>query len=127
MPASDRRPPPHPDPLRPRGRRGRYAETGIGFGQGPQTVHMVGKDDPGIDMERRAGAHSPHRVAQFVDMRHQQVGAPVKQVHRKAERSTRIPIAAILRHARSMPGLGKRRNALPLFRWGGRPPRHLVP
>src|ERR1700736_3491938 len=36
-------------------------------GKRPQTVHVVGKDDPGVDMEWRAGAHLPNRVAQSVD------------------------------------------------------------
>ena len=79
-------------------------------------MQMIGKDDPGVDMEWRTGAHLPNRVAQSVDSRHQQVRPPVKQVHCKEEGSCWNPIAAVVRHERSMPGLGERRNALPLFR-----------
>src|SRR5271166_5442845 len=39
------------------------------------------------------------------NMRHQMVGAPVKQVHCKEERSARNPITVIIQHERSMPGL----------------------
>jgi hypothetical protein len=33
-------------------------------------VHVIGKDDPGVDEERRAGAHPANRVPQYVDLRH---------------------------------------------------------
>jgi hypothetical protein len=91
-------------------------------------VHVVGKDDPSIDRERCPGAHSPNRIAQRVETRHQQAGAPVKQFTPKEECSARNPIAAIIRHARSMPGLGERRNALRCsalrLLWGGPLPSH---
>jgi hypothetical protein len=67
-------------------------------------------------MERCSGPHSPDRLTQRVDMRCRPVGMPVKQVHGTEERSPRDPIAAIVRHETSMPGLVDRRNALPLFR-----------
>jgi hypothetical protein len=76
------------------------------------TVHVVGKDVPGVNIERCTGTHLPDRVAQRVDARHQQVRPTVKQVHCKEERSTRNPIAAIVRHVGSMPDLRYRRNAL---------------
>ena len=63
-------------------------------------------------MEGCTGAHLPNRAAQRVDPRHQQVRPTVKQVHCKEERSTRNPIAAIVRHVGSMPELRFRRNAL---------------
>jgi hypothetical protein len=43
-------------------------EVAIAFRQGPQAVHVLGKDDPAIDAERCAGAHLPNRVA-IVDLR----------------------------------------------------------
>jgi hypothetical protein len=73
---------------------------------------MIGKDDPGVDAEGCAGAHSANRVAQYIDLRHQQIRMAVEQVHREEEGSTRNPIAAIIRHAGSMPQLWERRNAL---------------
>ena len=73
---------------------------------------MVGKDDPGVDIERCTGARSTNRVAQRADARHQQVRPTVKQVHCKEERSTRNSIAAIIWHEGSMPELRFRRNAL---------------
>jgi len=74
-------------------------------------------DNPGVDAEGGAegptGAHPANRVAQYIDLRHQQIRTGVAQVHRKEEGSARNPIAAITRHTRSMPDLSKRRNALP--------------
>src|SRR6266446_4390806 len=67
-------------------------------------------------MEWRTGARLPNRVAQSIDSRHQQVRPSVEQVHCEEERSSWNPVAAIVRHERSMPGLSERRNALPLFR-----------
>jgi hypothetical protein len=55
------------------------------------TVHVIGKDDPGADMERCAGTRLANGIAQRIDARHQQVRATVKQVHCKAERFTRNP------------------------------------
>ena len=75
-------------------------------------MHMIGKDDPGVDMEGCAGAHPANRVAQEVDLRDQQVRTAVEQVHRREEGSARNPIAAIIWHAGSMPELFRRRNAL---------------
>jgi hypothetical protein len=69
-------------------------------GQGPQAVHMVGKDDPGVDAEGRVAPHLPNSVPLCLNLRHQQVRATVEQVDREEERSTRNPIAAIVRHAR---------------------------
>ena len=75
-------------------------------------MHMIGKDDPGVEAEGCAGAHPANRVAQEVDLRDQQVRTAVEQVHRKEEGSARNPIAAIIRHARNMPEQSVRRNAL---------------
>jgi hypothetical protein len=48
-------------------------------------MHMIREDNPGVDAERRAGAHPANRVAQYVDLRHQQIRAGVAQVHCKDE------------------------------------------
>jgi hypothetical protein len=53
--------------------------------RGPQAVHVVGEDDPGVDVERGAAADFPNRVAQRADPRHQQIRAPVEQPHREEE------------------------------------------
>jgi hypothetical protein len=60
---------------------------------------MVGKDDPGVDAEGRVEPHLPKSVPQHVNLRHQQVRATGEQVDGEEERSTRNPIAAIVRHA----------------------------
>ena len=73
---------------------------------------MVGKHDPGVDVERRAGTHLPNRIAQRVDFGDQRIRPAVQQVHREEERSARNPIATIIRHAGSMPGFGEGRKAL---------------
>src|SRR5438105_3519233 len=75
-------------------------------------MHMIGEDNPGIDAEGCTGAHPANRVAQYVDLRHQQIRTGVAQVYGKEEGSARNPIAAIIRHAVSMPELSERRNAL---------------
>ena len=76
-------------------------------GRGPQAVHVVRKDDPGVDVEGSAHAHLPNRVPQRVDLRGQQVRTTVEQINREEERSTRNPIATIIRHDGNMPRLKK--------------------
>jgi hypothetical protein len=56
--------------------------------------------------------HSANRIAVRVDIRHQQVRAPIKQVYGEEVSSAWNPIAAIIRHLRSMHGRGERRNAV---------------
>src|SRR6266481_6120433 len=95
-------------------------EVRVALRQGPQAEilgnAMIGKNDPGVDAEGCAGAHPANCVTQYVDPPRQQIRTAVEQVHRKEEGSARNPIAAIIRHAGSMPELSIRRNALPLFR-----------
>jgi len=79
---------------------------------GEGRVWVVGKEYPGIDMKRGERAHPANRGAQPVDPGHQEIGATVEQVHCEEKRSAGDSIAAIIRHARSMPGLRIRRNAL---------------
>jgi hypothetical protein len=75
-------------------------------------MHMVGKDDPPIDVEWHAETRLPNRVAQHVNLRHQQVRPAVEQIHCEKECSTRNSITAIVRHKRIMPNLEETRNAL---------------
>jgi hypothetical protein len=63
-------------------------------------------------MRKGVRAHPANRVAQYVDLRHQQIRTGGAQVHCKEEGSARNPIAAIIRHTGSMPELSERRNAL---------------
>ena len=72
---------------------------------------MIGKDDPGVDAEGCAGAHPANRVAQYVDLRHQQIRSAVEQVHGEEEGSTRNLIAAIIQYVGNMPELSEWRNA----------------
>ena len=44
-------------------------------------MHMIREDNPGVDAEGRAGAHPANRVAQYVDLRHQQIRRGVVQVY----------------------------------------------
>ncbi len=57
----------------------------------------------GNDFEK----HLPNRVPQRVDLRGQQVRTTVEQINREEERSTRNPIATIIRHDGNMPRLKK--------------------
>jgi NAD(P)-dependent dehydrogenase (short-subunit alcohol dehydrogenase family) len=91
-------------------------EIGIAFRQGPQAVHVVGTYDPGVDVKGRAGAHPPDRFRQRFDLCDQQVRPAIEQVRREEEGSARNPIATIIRHDGSMPGVGERRKALRFFR-----------
>jgi hypothetical protein len=73
---------------------------------------MVGKYDPSVDAERRAGAHPPNRFPQRVDLYDQQVRPAVQQVRCEEECPTWNPIATVIRHNGSIPRLGERRKAL---------------
>ena len=75
-------------------------------------MHMIGEDNPGIDAEGCTGAHPANRVAQYVDLHHQQIRTGVAQVHCKEEGSARNPIAAIIQHTGNMPELSERRKAV---------------
>ena len=75
-------------------------------------MHVVGKHDPGVDVERRAGADLPNCLPQRVDLCHQQIRPAVEQVHREEECPTWNPIATIFRHDETMPGFGEGRKAL---------------
>jgi hypothetical protein len=75
-------------------------------------VHVVRQDDPPVDTKWRLPAYLPYRLAQRLDVRDEQIGTTVEQVHRKEVRGARDPVAAVIRHARSMPEIGLRRNAL---------------
>jgi hypothetical protein len=96
-----------------------FLERGVLFGiaarQGPQAVHMIGEDNPGVDAEGRTGAQPANRVAQCVDLRHQQIRTGVAQVHCKKEGSARNPIAAMIQNTGSMPGKALRFSALCLL------------
>jgi hypothetical protein len=46
-------------------------------------MHVIGKDNPGVDAKRRTAACLPNRVPQCLDLCHQQVGTAVEQVHVK--------------------------------------------
>jgi hypothetical protein len=74
---------------------------------------VVGKHDPSVDVERRAGADLPNRIPQRVDLCHQQIRPAVEQVRSEEECPTWNPIATIIRHDGSMPGFGERPKALP--------------
>lgn len=56
-------------------------EVGIAFRRGPQAVHVVGQDDPGVDAEGCAGAHPSNGLAQDVDLHHQEMRVAVTKVH----------------------------------------------
>lgn len=66
-------------------------EIGVTVRQGPRTVRVVGKDDPGVGAERCAGPHPPNGIPQrrFVSPTNQ---TAVEQVYRKQEGSARNPI-----------------------------------
>jgi hypothetical protein len=87
---------------------------GIAWRQGPQAMQVVRQNDPGIDTKGRPEARPADRLAQHIDTRHQPVEVAIEQIQGKKEGPARNSIAAIVRHGTSMPGLGERRNALPL-------------
>ena len=51
-------------------------------------MHVVGKHDPGVDVERRAGADLPNRISQSADLCHQQIRPAVEQVRSEEEYPT---------------------------------------
>jgi len=93
---------------------------------------VVRKDHPGIDTKRGERAHPANRGLQPLEPDHQEIGAAGEQGHRKEKRSAGNSLAAIIRHARSMPALGIRQNALRysvlrlLVTAGGLPPRRFI-
>ena len=89
---------------------------GVAGWQGPPAMHVIGQHNPGVDTQGCAGARPASRVAQYVDLRHQQVRTAVTQVHRKEEGSARHPVAAILRRGRSMPRTFGKAECASLFR-----------
>ena len=74
-------------------------------------MHVVRKHDPGVDVERRAGADLPNCLPQRVDLCHQQIRPAVQQVRSEKECPIWNAIATIIRHDGSMPGDGERRKA----------------
>jgi hypothetical protein len=64
---------------------------------------MVRQYDPGVDVEGGLPAYGAHCFAKRVDLRHQQAGAAVAQIHREEIGGTRDPIASVIRHRARMP------------------------
>ena len=94
-------------------------EVAVAQGKGPQAMHMVRQHDPGVDVKGRLPAHGAHCFAKRVDLRHQQAGAAVAQVHREEIGGTRDPIASVIRHRASMPEdwpLGRAQGASAAYR-----------
>ena len=76
------------------------------------TVHVVGQDDPGVDVKRCARAlGEPHRAARRCSPPTGSSADPAGFAVKKKGPAWN-PIAAIIRHLRSMHGRGERRNAL---------------
>ena len=73
-------------------------EIGVSFGQGPKTVHVVGQDDPGVDVERGTRPHLPHCFAQRVDVAHQIVRPAIEQIYREEVGSAGDSVSAIVGH-----------------------------
>jgi hypothetical protein len=54
-------------------------EVVVAWRQCPNGVHIIGKDDPGIDGERTAAPNTPNRFAQKIDSVGEQSVAPPLQ------------------------------------------------
>ena len=85
-------------------------------GKGPQAVHVVGQDDPGVYRERRAPPHRVQRLAQRIDPLDEKGRTPVAQVDREKISRSRDSVAAIVRHCKSLPETRRWRKALAIFR-----------
>ena len=66
-------------------------------------MHMVRQHDPGVDAKRRLPADFTHRYTQRVDLRREEAGTAVAQVHREKIGGARDPVASVIRHRGNMP------------------------
>lgn len=84
--------------------------------QGPDRVHVLGQDDPDVDVERTRGASPPHGTTQRVDRVDQQ-GIPVfEQVGREEVGSAGNPVAAVVGHVRDLGWVEDMAEGAVLFR-----------
>jgi hypothetical protein len=63
---------------------------------------MLRQHHAGHDFKRSRGAHRTYRLAQHIDMPHQQVAVTLQQFYREEKRPARQEVAPIVRHARIM-------------------------
>ena len=63
-------------------------------------MHVVRQDDPGVDAKRRLPADLAHRFAKRINLRHEQPGAAVAQIHREEIGGAGDPVASVIRHVR---------------------------
>lgn len=73
-------------------------------------MHVIGKDNPGVDAEGCASARPANGVVQFINLLHQQIRTTVKQVHGEEVGHAWNAGAPVVRHGGNMPELLKRRK-----------------
>lgn len=71
---------------------------GIVFRQGPDAVHVIGEDDPRVDVKRGAEANRADGGTEGLDLADQKVGAAVGQVYREEIGSSGDAVAAVAGH-----------------------------
>ncbi len=84
----------------------------IVFRQGPYTMHVVGQNDPGVDMKRCCQANRADRGAKGFNFADQQVRPAVCQVYREKVGSPWNAIAAVFGHFRNISTFLRCRNRL---------------
>ncbi len=68
-------------------------------------MHVIGKDDPGVDVEGCPNARPANRDAQYIDLLHQQIRTTVEQVDGEEVCSARNAVAAVVWHGENVPEL----------------------
>ena len=73
-------------------------------------MHMVGQDDPCVDVERRARSHLAYSVTQNADVLDKKLTSAIMEIDRKEICAAWNPVAAIFGHWGVMPLGFKRRE-----------------
>lgn len=71
---------------------------GVAFGQGPETVRVIGEDDPGVDVEGVKHAGAADGGAEGFDGAGEEVGSAVEKVDGEDVRASRDSVAAVVGH-----------------------------
>jgi hypothetical protein len=65
-------------------------------------MHVLGQNDPGVDVETGLCTNPADRVAESIDFAHKQVAPPVKQIDGEEICATGNAVAPVIRHDTSV-------------------------
>lgn len=70
--------------------------------EGPYAMHMVGQDDPGVDMEWEQSSCRFYGGAQIGDFRYEQRGTAIPQVDGEEVGAARDAVSSVIGHGNSI-------------------------